>query len=132
MLTMMALKKFWLTCKKYWWVFAAIAGFIIFKLVFKGDTADLSTTMKAIQQKHDEELKAIKEADETRRLAYEENNKKLQERLVDIERQYAEAQVQLGAKKRSELEKILKDSHDNPEELTQKLSDATGFKIVIP
>lgn len=128
----MALKKFWLACKKYWWIFASIAGFIIFKLVFKGDAADLSATLKSIQKKHEDELRAIKAADETRRAAYEENSRKLQNRLVEIERQYEEAQLQLDAKKRSELEKILKDTHNNPDELAQKLSDATGFKVILP
>jgi TolA-binding protein len=132
MATLLFLKKVWAFCKKYWWVFTAIVGFILYKLVFKSDIVDISETLNAIQQKHDEELKAIKEADETRRKAYEENGRKLQERLVEIERQYAEAQLQLDVKKRTELEKILQESHDDPEELAQKLSDATGFKVILP
>ena len=119
--------------KKYWWVGAAIAGFILFEVIFRTKaSSDLASTLEAIQKRHDEELNAIKGADEARRKAYEENNRILQMRLAEIERQAAEAQVQLDSKKRSELEKILKDTNNDPDALAQKLSDATGFKVIVP
>lgn len=118
--------------KKYWWVFLAIAGFIIYKLVFRQPGGDIAQTLADIQKKHEEELRAIREADERRAKAYEENNRKLQERLSEIERQYAQAQQELDDKKRKELAKILDESRDNPDELAKRLADAAGFKIILP
>ena len=129
---MLTLRIIFVFMKKYWWVFLAIAGFIIYKLVFKQPTGDIAEVLAEIQKKHEEELKAIKEADERRMKAYEENSRKLQERLTEIERQYAAAQQELDDKKRKELTKILEESHNDPDELAQRLADATGFRIILP
>lgn len=129
---MVTLQIVWAFLKKYWWVFLAIAGFIIYKLVFKQETADISEVLAGIQKKHEEELKAIREADERRAAAYEENSKKLQERLSEIEKQYSEAQKELSDKKRKELAQILEESKDDPTELAQRLSVAAGFRVILP
>lgn len=118
--------------KKYWWAFLAIAGFIIYKLVFRQPGGDIAATLAEIQKKHEEELAAIRAAEEKRLKAYEENQKRMENRLIEIERQYAQAQQQLDDKKRQELTKILLQSGDSPDELAKQLSDVAGFKIILP
>lgn len=129
---MLTLKLVWSYAQKYWWILLAVAGFVIYRLIFKQESGDIAKTLADIQKRHEEELRAIRESDEKRRLAYEENAKKLQHRLDEIERQYVEAQQQLDKKKRAELEKILQESKDDPDELAKRLSDAAGFKVIVP
>ena len=58
--------------------------------------------------------------------------KQLQEKLELIEKQYVEAKKELNDKKKIEIAKILKDSANDPEELAEKLSQATGFQVRLP
>ena len=105
---------------------------IIYKLVFRQPGGDIAATLAEIQKKHEEELAAIRAAEERRLRAYEENQKRMESRLIEIEHQYAQAQQKLDDKKRQELTKILLQSGDSPDELAQQLSDVAGFKIILP
>ena len=128
---MITLKIVFAFVKKYWWLFLAIAGFIIFKLVFRQETRDISEVISDIQKKHEEELRSIKEAETRRTQVLEENALRLQARLNEIEQQYKVAQAVLDDKKRDQLNTILKESQDDPDELARRLSEASGFKIYV-
>jgi Tfp pilus assembly protein PilO len=121
----------WAVIKKYWWVAAAIIGFILFKR-WMDQSSDLAKTLADIQKAHEEEIAKIKAADEERRAASEANLRKMQERLDAIEKQYEAAQRQLDATKKAEIQAILKEDHDDPDALAKKLSEATGFKVILP
>lgn len=121
----------WSYCKKYWWIVAAIVGFILLRR-WMNETADLAKTLDDIQKAHEEELKKIREADEERRKATQENIKKMQERLAAVEKQYEDAQEDLDEAKKAEIKRILEKDADDPEALAKKLSETTGFRIILP
>ena len=54
-------------------------------------------------------------------------------RMIDtmkkVEEKYQSSQQSLDAKKRKEIEKILKNNARDPDEITRRLSEITGFKI---
>lgn len=128
---MLTLKLIWANVRKYWWVAAAVVGFILFKR-WTDQSGDLAATLEKIQKAHQDEIDAINAANEQRSQATQQNLKKMQERLDAVEKQYAEAQQELDEQKKAEITDILaKDGHD-PEALAKKLSEATGFRIILP
>lgn len=117
--------------KKYWWIAAAIVGFVLFKR-WMDQSGDIAKTLEDIQKAHDEELKSIKDADAARSKATQDNIQKMQDRLDAVEKQYEAAQQQLDDSKREQIKQILATDSNDPDALSQKLSDATGFKIILP
>jgi len=126
------LKVFLAYLKKYWLVAVAIIGFIVFELLMQRRSDGLAKTLEEIEKRHDEEIKAIKGAHDVEEQQHEKNVQQLQNRLAEIERQYNVAEQKLDDKKREEIKQILSDTDGNPDELAKKLSEATGFAVVLP
>ena len=49
--------------------------------------------------------------------------------LAEVERRAAEENQELDSKKRKEIEKLLKNKDTDPEEITRRLSEITGFSM---
>lgn len=127
-----ALKKAWVFVKTYWKYIVLV--FLVIALVIFGarQKIDLAAKLREIQDAHDEELKQIEAARIEERRKNEENVKRLQAALEAVQQKYDEQRKQLDAKKKTEVETIVKKYGDNPEELAKKLSEVTGFQIILP
>jgi anion-transporting ArsA/GET3 family ATPase len=126
---MIPLTIFWSYIKKYWQIALALAIFIIGSIVFKTRSDSLVEMLEAAQKRHDDELDAIKKAHEKELAEKEAALKKMQETLAAIELSYQEAQKELDDKKRKEIQQIIKETQDDPDELARRLQESTGFKI---
>jgi len=84
------------------------------------------------RKRHDEEMSALKKAYEDELAKRDVAQKKLEQTLAQVEKQYEDSQKELDAEKRAEIKKIIQESHDDPNVLAQKLSESTGFKVVLP
>lgn len=127
----MPLAKVWVYCKKFWFVFAGVLGFVLFS-AWRSDRSSLSKTLEEIKKAHDDELREIQEAQAQRDRDRIESERRLQEHLALIEKQYVQAQKELDDKKKQELRRIIEETKDDPAELARRLADATGFAVVLP
>jgi hypothetical protein len=124
--------KLWTFVKKYWKILALIVGAIVGFVLFQKQKTSFADDLKAINDAHDAEMKAIEaaRAEEARKNA--ENSARLEAALVAVQKQYDEQKRALDAKKKAEIEQIVKDYGDDPNALAKKLSEVTGFVIVLP
>lgn len=83
-------------------------------------------------KRHADELAAVKKAYEDELAKKDASQKRLEEVLSKIEKQYQDSQKQLDVTKRAEIKQIIEETSNDPNLLAQKLSESTGFKIVLP
>lgn len=125
------LQKSWAFLKKNWRYVVAVGGTLLTVFLLRKDRNSLLSQIKEISESHKKEIKKIEDAYEIERKKNAEALRLLQTRLVDIQKQYEEAKVELDAKKRAEIENLIKKHGDDPKTLAEKLSEVTGFKIIL-
>jgi seryl-tRNA synthetase len=129
---MRILQIIWTFIKKYWELFLLLAGAFVAIVLFRQQRSTFVEDVKKLQDAHDEEIKKINAArDEERRIAVE-NQKKLTKALELVQAQYDDAKKELDEKKKKEIEQLVKEYGNKPDELAKRLSEATGFVIVMP
>jgi Skp family chaperone for outer membrane proteins len=129
---MTALATIWAYVKKYWSLALLVVGGIAAFFVFRQREISFADEYKKIKDAHDEELKRIQDARAEEQRQHEANVKKLQDTLAAVQKHYDEARKDLDAKKKAQIEDLVKKYKDDPDELAKKLSEATGFVIVLP
>lgn len=129
---MTALATVWAYVKKYWSLALLVVGGIAAFFVFRRREISFADEYKKIKDAHDEELKRIQDAWAEEKRQREENRRKLEAALVAVQQQYAEAKKDLDAKKKAQIEGLVKKYKDDPDELAKRLSEATGFTIILP
>lgn len=129
---MTALSTAWTYVKKYWGIAVLVVGSIAAFFLFRQQGESFADNLKKIQDLHADELKKIQDARAEEARQHEVNVKKLQETLDAVQKHYDEAKEQLDSKKKREIEEIVKQHGDDPDELAKKLSEATGFTIILP
>lgn len=125
----MTLAIFWAYVKKYWQLITAVILFGIGFFWFNSRSNSLADILEQNRKRHEEELDAIQKAHDKELKDKQIALEKMQETLAQIEKQYELAQKDLDAKKKKEIEQIIKDTQDDPEELARLLQESTGFKI---
>lgn len=118
--------------KKYWQLIALVVGVVVSVFFLKRREQSFADDYKKINEIHSEEIKRIQEAREKERLQLVENQRKLEATLAEIKKKYDEEDRQLDNKKKSEIEKLVKEHSDDPDVLADKLSQATGFRVILP
>lgn len=113
------------------WIFSVllVVGFIIFHV---RETNSYIENMKQMQQIHDEELKKINSAYDEERKQHEVNVAKLQSDLDDARSRYKEASEALDKKKKVEVKSLVDKYGDDPAGMAKRISQVTGFKVVMP
>ena len=129
---MLVLKTIWAFVKKYWALIALVVAAILMTAMGLGTKLDFASKLKAIQDAHDAELKKIDDARAEEQHKNDENLKQLQDALTAVQKQYDTQRQQLDEKKKAEIEQIVKDYGDDPVLLAKKLSEATGFEVIMP
>jgi outer membrane protein OmpA-like peptidoglycan-associated protein len=83
----------------------------------------------------DDKLKVIDKVEEVADEAQEDldTNQKVHEDVVKtVEDQYQQNKKTLKEEEKKEIKQLAQDYSDNPEELAKKLSELTGFKVILP
>jgi len=124
--------KVWAWLKKYWGFVALIAGTIAGVFLFRKQDVSFADQMKKIQDAHEAEMKQINDARAEEARQHAANQKQLEVALAAVQVQYDAAMKDLDAKKRAEVADIVKQYGDDPVALAQKLSEATGFTVILP
>ena len=122
------LKKALAWCKKYWQILLGAAIPVVIYLLSR-NSDHLSEVLDRVREDHEKEIDIINKSHDQELKDREDAVRRYQESLAEIEKQHAEAQVELDEKKRKRIQKIIKDNAGNPEEITKKISELTGIKI---
>lgn len=128
----MTLVVFWSYVKKYWQLGLLVIGAVVGMILLRQRSTSFVDDYNKLQEAHQKELDQIQKACDQEREQLEANQQKLQQALDVIQKQYAEQQKELDSKKQSEIEQIVKEHGDDPAALAQKLSEATGFTVILP
>lgn len=126
------LLKFWSWLKKYWQLILLILGAIVAAVFFTQRELSFADDYRRIKEAHDEELRKIEEARAEERRRHEENAARLQKALDAIQKEYDARREELDKKKKKEIEEIVDEYGDDPVALAHKLSEATGFTVILP
>ena len=126
------LQKTWAFVKQYWGYIAVFIAAVATFLLFRREKIVLFEELQAVRRSYEDELKKINEVRATERKKNEEALAVLQQRLLVIQNQYEDAKIELGKKKKKEIEDLMKKYSSDPKALAEKLSEATGFKVILP
>lgn len=115
------------------WRYFAIAIFTILVLLFlQKDRISLTQQLQSTRTAYEERINQIENARKEERRQNDEALSQLKKKLVDVQKQYDDAKVELEKKKKEEIKDLVEKYADDPEELAKKLSEVTGFKIILP
>lgn len=118
----------WNWVKKYWQI---VVGFVsaILLYVLTRKTPDPTEILEKSNEAHDKELKAVKKAHAADEKGRKEAIKRQEKAVKEVERAFEEANKMLSIEKREEIKKVIEENADDPDAITEKLSELTGFKI---
>lgn len=125
-------QKSWLFIKTNWRYAAVVLGALVAYLLLNKQKSSLLDQLQEIRASYESQISKIEAARREEREKNAQELKILKKRLEDVQKQYDDAKKDLDDKKRAEIEELIKKYSDNPEELAKKLSEATGFKIILP
>lgn len=116
--------------KKYWqYITLFFVG--IFAVIFfrkKNPMPDQNPT----RESRDNHLNKIDNIRHEERDKQDQADEKLKVGLDVVEKQYEQQKKELTDKKKEEIKSVLEKYKDDPVGLAKRLSDVTGFKIIMP
>ena len=132
MITWLAVKTFFkkvlVWCKKYWQILVGAAiPVVIWLLTRKSDNLD--EVLERIKEDHDKEIDIINESHDKEIELREKALKDHKDRLKVIEEEHAKAEVELSNKKKKQIDKIVRENQESPEEITKRIAEITGLEI---
>ena len=121
-------KKAFAWCKKYWQILVGAAiPVVIWILTQKSD--DLEKVFEKSKESHKKELDAIEKAHALEIEKRDAAIKRYQETMAQVEDMYRSNSKQLTKTKKKAVEKAIKENKEDPEAITRKLAELTGFDI---
>ena len=122
------LKKAWAWCKKYWQILVGAAiPVVIWLLTRKSDS--LNEVFEKTKEAHKKELEVI---EESHRIEIEKRDtavRRYKETMSQVEDMYKSNSKELTRSKKKAVEKAIKENTEDPEAITKKLAELTGFDI---
>lgn len=118
--------------KKFWGLFVAAGSIFLGVIMYKKKVEYYDGLLQDAQQSHDKQVKELQEIREKERSQYQENEQRYKDQMAALEKQYEDAKKVFDEKKKTEAAVIVKKYGNKPDLLAQKLSEVTGFKIVMP
>ena len=121
-------KKAWALCKKYWQILLGISIPLVLMIVFR-KKASLSKVLDRVREDHQKEVDAIESARQKEIEDIEKAELRMNAALSKVEEAYEESEKLLDDKKKKEVKKALKENKKDPDAITKRLAEITGFKI---
>ena len=132
MITWLAVKTFFKKigawCKKYWQILVG-ASIPVIVWILTRDSNKMDEVLERIREDHEKEVDVINKAHDKEIELRDKAVKDHQERLEVIEEEHRKAEVELSKKKKKEIEKIIRDNKESPEEITKRIAELTGLEI---
>ena len=121
-------KKVWAWCKKYWQLLVGAAIPILIMIITR-KSGNISKILEVASDSHKKEVDAINKSHEEEIRKREEALRKYEETVLLIEEKYKEENRVLEEKKKKEIKKLIEKNSQDPEEITRRISEITGFTI---
>jgi len=122
------LKKLAAWCKKYWQLLVGAAiPLVIWLLTMKSDNLD--EVLERVREDHEKELDTINKSHEDEIRLRDEALTRFKDRLSQVERVFSAAKAELSKKKKQQVEDVLKRHDEDPDEITRRLAEITGFDV---
>jgi len=129
---MITLKKIWLWIKAYWYIPAILLAIGVSIICLGKSPKSLIDILSKRKETYQKEINAInkihKEEIEDRDKAIKTYHKTIKA----IEEKHNKDTKALDEKKKKEILKIVKETHNNPDLLSEKLANQMGFEVVYP
>ena len=114
--------------KHYWKVLLGIAMAILGMLAFR-KKPDAESILRNEKESHQKELIAIENANELLKNKTSDAEYLYKKTFAAIEKKYKEKQEDMSENIRAEVERIIEENKENPSEITQRISELTGYEI---
>jgi len=114
--------------KKYWQLFLGFIVAIITIFAFRKEE-DPQEILENERESNKKELDAIKNSEEILKNKTADAEYLYKKTLVEIEKRHEEDQKDLTQNMRIEVKRIVETHKENPEEITRRISELTGFTI---
>lgn len=129
---LMTIRKIWSFVKTHWYIPVAIVIAVVLFFISKGNSTGLFDIITKSRESHLKEVDKLNEIHaeeiEKRDVAIKKYNKTVEA----VEKQYKEENKALNRKKKKQIKKIVDEVGEDPNELAKRISEATGFDIVLP
>lgn len=122
------MESFWTGVKKYWQVILGFAAAIITVLAFRKQK-DPAVLIENQQEAHDKELEAIKKSEKILKNKSQQAEYIYNKTLEEIEKKHSESSDALTSDMKRQMKKIVEENENDPDTITQRLSELTGFVI---
>ena len=123
------LQKAWLWCKHNWKLVALFLYTIFLYLLFSKNARNAKKIIEAQRQAHEAEIESLNKAFSEERKKKDENLKKYQEVMRQIELEYAERREVLSTNKKKRIKEIVDSHGDDPQKLAELVKENFGFEI---
>ena len=123
-----SLKKAWVWIKRNWKFVSGVFVTLFVLAIFKKGPG-LSVVLNRIKKDYEKELEIIENAHKKEIEDREAAFKIYKDSMDQIEKEYSQRREKLDKEKKRKIEKVILENSDNPDEITRRISEITGFKI---
>ena len=119
----------WAFAKKYWKFFLVVIAIGAVYYFSRKKANNLLEVMRIQKEESDREINAIKESHRR------EKEKIIKQQIIKdallkkIEKEYKKKNKELDRKEKKEIKKIISDTNEDPDVITKRIAEITGFKI---
>jgi len=122
------LKKVAAWCKKYWQILVGASIPIVIWLLTR-DSSEVDKVLENARENHKKEIDMINNSHNEEIEKRDAAQQKYFQIIKSIEKKYKEDQKDLDVAKQKEIKRILDQHKDNPDEITRRISELTGFSL---
>jgi hypothetical protein len=117
--------------KKFWGLFLAAGAFLVY-IFWKYKPQNSGELASDVRSTGDQFADAVDTVRAGEQAALDAEAKRHADEAAEIKRKYEEKRDQLDTATKVEADKIVEKYGNDPVALAEKLSEATGFKIIMP
>lgn len=125
------LKKSWLWIKNHWEIVLGVIAVIFVYLTQRAKVSSMLKVLENSKKLHEEEVNVLNEIHEKEKADLKKAEDRMIETMKRVEEEYEKSNKALDSKKKSEIESLIKKNKNDPDEITRRISELTGFEIYV-
>ena len=123
------IQKAWVWCRNNWKIVMLAVYTILLYLLFSKNARNAKKVLETQRLAHKAEIAALNKSFDEERKKKDENLKKYQEILRQIEQEYADRRETISANKKKRIKEIVEEHGDDPQKLAELVKESFGFEI---
>ena len=123
------IQKAWVWCRNNWKIVMLAVYTILLYLLFSKNARNAKKVLETQRLAHKAEIAALNKSFDEERKKKDENLKKYQEVLRQIEQEYADRREAISANKKKRIKEIVEEHGDDPQKLAELVKESFGFEI---